>query len=81
MLHLLTLHQHTSTFVFHRPDVYKRQTMEGIARKLLLLYTRPYIITKDKMNNTYELTDPTSQQIKGTYNQAAVKRCEDLTQE
>ena len=48
--------------------------VEGIARKLLLLYTGPYIITSDKMNNTYELTDPTNQQIKGTYNQSAVKK-------
>ena len=27
-------------------------TMEGIAKKLLLLYTGPYIITRDNGNNT-----------------------------
>lgn len=49
-------------------------TIEGIAKKLLLLYTGPYVITKDKRNNTYELMDPTNQQIKGTYNQVLLKR-------
>ena len=30
-------------------------TLEGITKKLLLLYTGPYIITRANNNNTYEL--------------------------
>ena len=33
-------------------------TFEGIAKKLLLLYVGPYIITKDNGNNTYEVSNP-----------------------
>ena len=36
-------------------DVYKRQ-IEGITKKFLLLYVGPYTITRDKGNNTYEIT-------------------------
>ena len=43
----------------------KRQlqsSIEGIARKLLLLYSGPYVVTKDKSNNTYKLTVPNTNQ-------------------
>ena len=40
-------------------------TLEGISKKLLLLYIGPYTITKYNNNNTYELTDPISKKIKG----------------
>ena len=43
-------------------------TMEGIAKKLLLLYTEPYIVSKDNQNNTHEIVDPKTQRIKGTFN-------------
>ena len=29
-------------------------TLEGITKKLLLLYTGPYVVVNDKHNNTYE---------------------------
>ena len=48
--------------------------IEGIARKLLLLYTGPYTITKNNLNNTYELQDPITKRVKGIYNQASLKR-------
>ena len=47
---------------------------EGIAKKLLLLYTGPYSITRDKGNNTYELTIPETSKVKGVYNQAEIKK-------
>ena len=34
-------------------------TLEGIAKKLLLLYVGPYVITKDNGNNTYEINNIT----------------------
>ena len=34
-----------------------QSTIEGIAKKLLLLYTGPYTITKKNGNNTYELME------------------------
>ena len=49
-------------------------TMEGITKKLLVLYVGPYTITKDHENNTYELTDTINKKIKGTYNQTSLKR-------
>ena len=49
-------------------------TMEGITKKLLLLYTGPYVITKDNKNNTYELKEINSPKIKGTYNQLSIKK-------
>ena len=49
-------------------------TMEGIAKKLLLLYTGPYIVSKDNQNNTYEIVDPNTQRRKGTYNQSSMKK-------
>lgn len=49
-------------------------TMEGIAKKLLLLYTGPYIVSKDNQNNTYEIVDPRTQRIKGTFNQTSMKK-------
>ena len=49
-------------------------TMEGIANKLLLLYTGPYIVSKDNQNNTYEIVDPKTQRIKGTFNQTSMKK-------
>ena len=45
-------------------------TLEGITKKLLLLYTGPYVITKNNNNNTYEIMNPITKKIKGTYNQA-----------
>ena len=59
-------------------DVYKRQelpsSIEGITKKLLLLYVGPYTITRDKGNNTYEITNPITKKIKGVYNQASIKK-------
>ena len=49
-------------------------TMEGITKKLLVLYIGPYTITKDHKNNTYEIADPISKKVKGTYNQASLKK-------
>ena len=49
-------------------------TIEGIAKKLLLLYTGPYTVTNNNLNNTYELQDPITKRIKGTYNQTSMKR-------
>ena len=49
-------------------------TIQGITKKILLLYTGPFIITKDKENNTYEVTDTINNKIKGTYNQASLRR-------
>ena len=40
-------------------------TIEEITKKLLLLYVGPYIITRDKGNNTYEITHPITKKIKG----------------
>ena len=34
----------------------------------------PYTVTKNNMNNTYELQDPVTKKIKGTYNQTSMKR-------
>ena len=49
-------------------------TLEGIAKKLLLLYVRPYVITKDNGNNTYEISNITTKKVKGVYNQASIKK-------
>ena len=49
-------------------------TLEGIAKKLLLLYVGPYVITKDNGNNTYEISNVTTKKIKGVYNQASIKK-------
>ena len=49
-------------------------TMEGIAKKLLLLYAGPYTMIKDNNNNTYEIMDPSTQRRKGTYNQSSMKK-------
>ena len=49
-------------------------TIEGIAKKLLLLYTGPYTIIKDNQNNTYEIIDQITNRRKGTYNQASLKK-------
>ena len=48
--------------------------MEGITKKLLLLYTGTYVITKDNNNNTYELKNVNSHKIKGSYNQLSIKK-------
>ena len=48
--------------------------MEGIAKKLLLLYTGPYIITKDNGNNTYQISNINTRKIKGVYNQTSIKK-------
>ena len=49
-------------------------TLEGITKKLLLLYTGPYIISNVKNNNTYEIKEIDSERIKGVYNQASMKK-------
>ena len=49
-------------------------TLEGITKKLLLLYTGPYVVVNDKHNNTYELREIVSGKIKGVYNQASMKK-------
>ena len=49
-------------------------TFEGIAKKLLLLYVGPYVITKDNVNNTYEVSNPIIKKIKGVYNQVSIKK-------
>ena len=49
-------------------------TMEGIEKKLLLLYTGPYTVSKDNSNNTYEILDSNTLKRKGTYNQSSMKR-------
>ena len=49
-------------------------TLEGIMKKLLLLYTGPYVITRENNNNTYELNDIISEKIKGVYNQSSIKK-------
>ena len=43
-------------------------TLEGITKKLLLLCTGPYVITRANNNNTYELNDIILEKIKGVYN-------------
>ena len=43
-------------------------SLEGITKKLLLLYTGPYIISKNNNNNTYEIKEMGSSKIKGVYN-------------
>ena len=48
-------------------------TLEGITKKLLLLYTGPFLVTKTNNNNTYELKEIVSGKIKGVYNQASIK--------
>ena len=52
--------------------------MEGIAKKLLLLYTRPYRITHDRGNNTYELSTADTKEVKDIYNQAEIKKKKDF---
>ena len=49
-------------------------SVEGIAKKLLLLYRGPFIITQDKGNNTYELTTPGTNQVKRVFNHAEIKK-------
>ena len=49
-------------------------TLEGITKKLLLLYTGPYLIIKNNNNNTYVLRDIISNKVKGTYNQLSIKK-------
>ena len=49
-------------------------SIEGIARKLLLLYTGPYIIIQVKGNNTYEIKAINNNRIKGVYNQSEMKQ-------
>ena len=47
---------------------------EGIAKKLLLLYVGPFVISQDNQNNTYVVSDPISNKVKGTYNQTEIKK-------
>ena len=34
----------------------------------------PYTVTKDNMNNIYEIQDPVTKRIKGYYNQTSLKK-------
>ena len=43
-------------------------SLEGITKKLLLLYTGPYIVSMDKNNNSYEIREMDSGRIKCVYN-------------
>ena len=50
-------------------------TLQGITKKLLLLYTGPYVVVKNNNNNnTYELKEIFSGRVKGVYNQASMKK-------
>lgn len=49
-------------------------TIEGITKKLVFPNIGPYIINKTSNNNTYKLIDPTNKKMKGTYNQAELKK-------
>ena len=49
-------------------------SLEGITKKLLLLYTGPYIISKDNNNNTYEIKEISSSKVKGVFNRASMKK-------
>ena len=49
-------------------------TFEGIAKKLLLLYIGPYVITKDNGNNKYEISNITTKKIMGVYNHVSIKK-------
>ena len=49
-------------------------SLEGITKKLLLLYTGPYIVSKDNNNNTYEIKEISSSKVKGVFNQASMKK-------
>ena len=49
-------------------------SVEGVARKLLLLYTGPYLVTQAKGNNTYEIKALNTNKIKGVYNQTELKQ-------
>ena len=48
--------------------------IQNWTKKLLLLYTGPYVITKYNNNNTYEIMNPITKRIKGTYNQESIKK-------
>lgn len=50
------------------------KALEGITKKLLLLYVGPYMVTKNNHNNTYELADPITKKTKGNHNQASLKK-------
>lgn len=56
-------------------------TVEGIAKKLLLHYTGPFIITNDNDNNTYEWRNLKNGVIKGAFNQAEIKKYYEQQQE
>ena len=49
-------------------------SLEGITKKLLLLYTGPYIVSKNNNNNTYEIKEMGSNKVKGVFNQASMKK-------
>ena len=38
------------------------------------LYTGPYVVSKIKNNNSYEVKEMESEKIKGVYNQASMKK-------
>lgn len=47
---------------------------EGIAKKLLLLYTGPYIVQRNNGNNTYLIVNPRNHKTKGNFNQTELKK-------
>ena len=55
-------HPHTIKYQIGESVLIKNRelpsSIEGITKKLLLLYVGPYTITQDKGNNTYEITNP-----------------------
>lgn len=73
----IKLHRITKTFKVGDEVLLKNHqlpgSLEGIMRKLLLIYVGPYIIAQVKGNNTYELVEPTSKRTKGVYNHNQLK--------
>ena len=49
-------------------------SVEGVVRKLLLLYTGPYLVTQAKGTNTYAIKALNTHKIKGVYNQTELKQ-------
>ena len=49
-------------------------SIEGIAKKLLLLHTGLYVINKDNGNNIYVIVYSSTNRIKGTYNETEMRK-------
>lgn len=48
-------------------------TLEGLMRKLLLIYIGPFLVSQVNENNTYKIIDPINKKGKGVYNQNQLK--------